>query len=289
MRGSGVSYHKEDKGLKLLGKLTVFLCGLLLIVFAGQFPDFGDPDSPAATHLSPYFIQHTMADTAVPNIVTSVLADYRGYDTMFETTVILTAGLACFFLLRLPEDDEKEIYFRHRPTGVTLRIVECGAAPEDSKVFQRIDSQWVPSDIIIRSTSRLLIPFIQIFAFYVVAHGHHSPGGGFQGGVVLGAAVILFAISQNLRVAIAKFSEKTAAVLSAAGVFIYAGTGMLCLMIGENFLNYGALAPILGTDRVMARSYGILIVEIGVALAVMSVMIWIYYNLSSAGKQDEGL
>ena len=64
---------------------------------------------------------------------------------------------------------------------------------------------------------------------------------------------------------------------------------MLCLLIGENFLNYGALAPLLGTDRVMARSHGILIVEIGVALAVMSVMIWIYYNLSSAGKQDEGL
>ncbi len=275
--------------MKLLGKLTVFLCGLLLIVFAGQFPDFGDPDSPAATHLSPYFIQHTMSDTAVPNIVTSVLADYRGYDTMFETTVILTAGLACFFLLRLPEGDEKEIYFRHRPTGVTLRIEECGAAPEDSAVFQRIDSQWVPGDIIIRSTSRLLIPFIQIFALYVVAHGHHSPGGGFQGGVVLGAAVILFAISQNLRVAIAKYSEKTAAILSAAGVFIYAGTGMLCLLIGDSFLDYGALAPLLGTDRVMAHSNGILIVEIGVALAVMSVMIWIYYNLSSAGKQDEGL
>lgn len=275
--------------MKLIGKLTVFLCGILLIVFVNEFPDFGDGNSPASTHLSPYFIQHTMDDTSVPNIVTSVLADYRGYDTMFETTVILTAGLACFFLLRLPEDEEKEIYFRHRPTGVTLRIEECGAVPEDSLVFQRIDRQWVPTDMIIRSTSRLIIPFIQIFALYVVAHGHHSPGGGFQGGVVLGAAVILFAISHNLRVAIAKFSEKAAAILSSAGVFIYAGTGMLCLLIGENFLNYGALAPLFGTDRIMARSHGILIVEIGVALAVMSVMIWIYYNLSSAGKQDEGL
>lgn len=275
--------------MKLIGKLTIFLCGTLLIIFANKFPEFGDPHSPAATHLSPYFIEHTMEDTAVPNIVTSVLADYRGYDTMFETTVILTAGLACFFLLRLPEEEEKEIYFRHVPTGVTIRIEECGAAPEDSEVFQRIDSQWVPCDIIIRSTSRLLIPFIQIFALYVVAHGHHSPGGGFQGGVVLGAAVILFAISHNLRTTVAKIGEKSAAIMSSAGVFIYAGTGALCLVLGENFLNYGALAPLLGTDRVMARSHGILIVEIGVALAVMSVMIWIYYNLSSAGKQDEGL
>jgi multicomponent Na+:H+ antiporter subunit B len=275
--------------LKNLGLLTVFSCGLLLIVFVADFPDFGDPASPASTHLSPYYIQHTMEDTSVPNIVSSVLADYRGYDTMFETTVILTAGIACFFLLRLPEDDEKVIFYRHRPTGVTLRIEECGAAPEDSEVFQRIDSQWMPRDLIIRSTSRLLIPFIQIFALYVVAHGHHSPGGGFQGGVVLGASVILFAISHDLRVAISKFSEKTAAVLSAFGVFIYTGTGLLCLLIGESFLDYGALAPLLGTDRVTARSHGILIVEIGIALAVMSVMTWIYYNLSSAGKQDEGL
>jgi len=275
--------------LKLIGKLTVFLCGTLLLIFVNEFPQFGDPNSPAATHIAPYYTQHTMDDTLVPNIVTSVLADYRGYDTMFETTVILTAGLACFFILRLPEEEEKEIYFRHIPTGVTLRIEECGAAPEDSEVFQRIDSKWVPGDIIIRSTSRLIIPFIQIFALYVVAHGHHSPGGGFQGGVVLGAAVILFAISHNLRLAVAKIGEKSVAILSSAGVFIYAGTAMLCLLLGENFLDYSALAPILGTDRIMARSHGIFIVEIGVALAVMSVMIWIYYNLSSAGKQDEGL
>ena len=73
------------------------------------------------------------------------------------------------------------------------------------------------------------------------------------------------------------------------GVFIYAGTGALCLIFGEVFLNYSALAPLFGSDRIMARSHGILMVEIGVAVAVTAVMIWIYYNLSSAGKQDEGL
>ena len=93
---SGISHYKEDQRLKILGKLTILLCGVLLMVFTMEFPDWGDPKSPASTHLSPYFIQHTMEDTAVPNIVTSVLADYRGYDTMFETTVILTAGLAWF-------------------------------------------------------------------------------------------------------------------------------------------------------------------------------------------------
>ncbi|MBF0202981.1 MAG: sodium:proton antiporter [Desulfamplus sp.] len=274
--------------MKILGKITILLCGGLLLFFTSDFPDFGDANSPASTHLSPYFIEHTLEDTAVPNVVTSVLADYRGYDTMFETTVILTAGLACFLLLKIPTKEVKQRYYRHEPTGVTLRI-EGDRYPDKSAVFTRIDSTWVPSDMIINFTCRILISFIQIFALYVVAHGHHSPGGGFQGGVLLGASVILFAISGNLRAAIKQFGEKTAALFGAAGVFIYVGTAALCLALGENFLNYSALAPLLGTDRIMARSHGILSVEIGVAVAVMAVMIWIYYNLSSAGKQDEGL
>lgn len=275
--------------MKILGRVTVILCGLLLLVYAGEFPDFADPQSPASTHVSPYYIQNAMADSAVPNLVTAVLADYRGYDTMFEATVIFTAGLACFFLLRLPKEEDRVVFYRHRSTGVTLRIDDCGKVPKDTQAFERIDSQWVPRDLIIRSTTRLLIPFIQIYALYVLAHGHHSPGGGFQAGVVLGASIILLAISQDLRSAIAKISEKAIGILSSLGVLLYAGTGFLCVLLGENFLDYGALASLLGTDRVMARSHGILIVEIGVAMAVMSVLIWIYYNLSSAGKQDEGL
>lgn len=274
--------------MKILGTITIFLCGGLLLFYTSDFPDFGDANSPASTHLSPYFIEHTLEDTAVPNVVTSVLADYRGYDTMFETTVILTAGLACFLLLKIPQKEVTHRYYRHEPTGVTLRI-NGDRFPKGSAVFKRIDSIWVPYDLIINFTCRLLIHFIQIFALYVVAHGHHSPGGGFQGGVLLGASVILFAISGNLRAAIKRFGEKTAALFGATGVFIYAGTAALCLVMGENFLNYSALAPLLGTDRIMARSHGILSVEIGVAIAVMAVMIWIYYNLSSAGRQDEGL
>jgi len=274
--------------LKILGKLTVLICGVLLMVFTMEFPNWGDPDSPASTHLSPYFIQHTLADTDVPNIVTSVLADYRGYDTMFETTVILTAGLACFLLLRVKRKKTSHRYYRHVPTGVTLRM-EGDKYPKNSEVFQRIDANWVPYDFVISRTCRLIIPFIQIFALYVLAHGHHSPGGGFQGGVLMAASVILFAISHNLRAAIKNFREKTVALLSVTGVFIYAGTGALCLLLGEYFLNYSALAPIFRSDRIMARSHGILMVEIGVAIAVTAVMTWIYYNLSSSGKQDEGL
>jgi multicomponent Na+:H+ antiporter subunit B len=135
----------------------------------------------------------------------------------------------------------------------------------------------------------LIVPFVQLFALYVVAHGHHSPGGGFQGGVIFGAAIILYALSNDLRRAFRRLSEKAALLASAAGVLIYVGTGLLCLFLGGNFLDYSQLAVILHTDAVMARSYGILIVEIGVGLAVMAVMVSLYYNLSSAGRHDEGL
>ena len=276
--------------MKVFALVILTLCGGLLIYGTSDFPAWGDPASPASTHVSSYYIEHTIKDTSVPNIVTSVLADYRGFDTMFETVVIFTAGIACFFILRVIEPQPKDSrLYHHALTGITLRVKEGGKLPEKSDEFQRIDSEWVPYDLIIKTTCRFVIPFIQLFALYVIAHGHYSPGGGFQGGVIIGAAMILFALSNNLRSLIVRLSEKAAAFFSSAGVFIYAGTGLLCLILGMNFLDYGALAEILGVDPVTARSYGILAVEIGVAVAVMGVVVSIYYNLSSAGKHDEGL
>ena len=143
--------------------------------------------------------------------------------------------------------------------------------------------------MIIKVCSRLIVPFVQLFALYVIAHGHHSPGGGFQGGVIFGAAIILYAISNDLRRAFRRLNERAALLASAVGVLIYVGTGLLCLLLGGNFLDYGQLAALLHTDAIMARSHGILIVEVGVGLAVMAVMVSLYYNLSSAGRHDEGL
>ena len=85
--------------MKWLGIFILGLFSALMIYAAGGLPDRGDPNAPANTHVSPYYIEHTMEETDTPNIVTSVLADYRGYDTLGETTVILTAGLACVLIL----------------------------------------------------------------------------------------------------------------------------------------------------------------------------------------------
>jgi multicomponent Na+:H+ antiporter subunit B len=278
--------------LKRLGLIAIIVFGGLLFTISFELPDLGDAQSPASTHVSPYYIEHTLEDTSVPNIVTAILADYRGYDTLFETAVIFSAGLACFFLLRIPERKgaaPKARFYRHLATGLTLRIEKGGRIPEESKEFERIDSVWVPSDVIINMTCRLVVPFVQLFALYVIAHGHHSPGGGFQGGVIFGAAIILFAISNNLRSTTRRLSERNSALLGSGGVIIYLGTGLLCILLGAGFLNYSGLSVIPGLDPVSARSYGILIVEVGVGIAVTAVMVWIYYNLASAGTQEEGL
>ncbi len=248
---------------KVLGLAAALGLGGMLFVAEGDFPAWSDPNSPASTHLSPYYLTQTLHDTAVPNVVTSVLADYRGFDTMFETAVIFVAGLAVVALLR-----------RREETGPP-ELYQVGAGYEDT---------------IIRFIARKMAPFMQLFALYVVAHGHHSPGGGFQGGVILGASFILLAIAFDFRFVFSKMGERANILFGNLGVLIYAGIGFLCLLLGANFLDYSILEKILpATDAVMARSHAMLGVEIGVAIAVMAICISIYLHLASHGRMDKGL
>ncbi len=85
--------------MKRLGGFALILAAAVLLYAAGDLPRLGDPQSPPATHVSPRYIEHSHAETGAPNFVTAVLADYRSYDTLGETTVIFTAGLACLFIL----------------------------------------------------------------------------------------------------------------------------------------------------------------------------------------------
>ena len=255
-----------------------------------EFPVWGDPNAPAHLHVAPEYLERAYGETATPNVVTAVLADYRGYDTMFETAVIFSASLACFFLLRVrSRKEQQERYFRHLITDMVIRINNPSMHVPDSPYLQQLDPYWTPRSPIVRTTCRVLTPFIQVYALYVVAHGHHSPGGGFQGGVILGASLILIALSNDLRTSMKKTPEKLLGVLSPAGVLMYSGVGILCMLAGGNFLDYGALAHWFGTAPEAARSLGILLVEAGVAVCVMAAMVIIYANLSSAGGHKQGL
>jgi multicomponent Na+:H+ antiporter subunit B len=142
-------------------------------------------------------------------------------------------------------------------------------------------------DVIVKAVARLLVPFIVVYALYVVMHGHHSPGGGFQGGVILAASFVLLGISHGLEKTRRRMSEKVAGVISSIGVFIYGGIGVLCLILGGNYLDYGKLSKLLLVTPAEARSLGILGVEIGVALAVMAVMCVIFFAIFTVGESSE--
>ena len=86
--------------MKFFAFLITALTAGLLMYGVEDMPPWGDPHSPASVHVSPRYIEKTIEETHTPDIVTSVLADYRGYDTLGETTVIFTAGIACLLLLR---------------------------------------------------------------------------------------------------------------------------------------------------------------------------------------------
>ena len=127
--------------------------------------------------------------------------------------------------------------------------------------------------IIVKTVCRLLAPFIQLFGLYVIMHGHSSPGGGFQGGVILASSFILLAIAYGIDEVKRRFSLSALTTLTSAGVFLYAGIGVLCLLLGANFLDYGVL-PV-----AEPRSIGMLGIEIGVGITVMAVMVSIFYDL----------
>lgn len=132
---------------------------------------------------------------------------------------------------------------------------------------------------IVSLVSRLVSPFIMLYALYVIFHGHYSPGGGFQGGTMLAAAVLLLRLSAGSEISQLQFRKSWGTRLGSVGVLIYFSTGFLCLLLGGKFLDYKYLAKILPVSEAMARSWGILFVEIGVGVAVMGLLVAIYDDL----------
>ena len=266
---TGATVQRRTGGLafKLFIGVVVTIAGAFLLSALPNFPKWGASDSPVNATVAPYYILNTIADTHVPNVVTSVLADYRGFDTLLETTVVFIACIAIYSILRV---DKAKL-----ETGEPVAAAVPRYDPGDS--------------LIVRQASRFMVPFMQLFALYVIAHGHYSPGGGFQGGVILGASLILLAISFDLKFLLQQWSEKTLMLLVAAGVFLYAAVGLACMFMGGDYLDYGFLDSILPGEKDMARSHGILLVEIGVGITVMFSMIVIQINLASNGRFDRGL
>ena len=184
----------------------------------------------------------------VPNSVTSLLAAYRGYDTMFETTVIFTAGVSLILLLRRPR---REGYLQK-------------SAP-------------LSDQVILRVVTKMSIPFILIFGFYVITHGELGPGGGFQGGVILATAFILYALIFGRPALYRILPPPVSDTLTGVGVLIYSGTGAACMLLGGKFLDYAFLNTASPGD---GEALGMTLVEYGVGITVSMVMLTIFNQLA---------
>lgn len=126
---------------------------------------------------------------------------------------------------------------------------------------------------------RLLVPFLMVFAVYVLSHGHYSPGGGFQAGALLAVAVVLVPLVRGSEPGWG-VSRRTAVALAGAGTLIYAIIGILPLFFGGTVLDYGHLPVAMPGPEL--RALGTQGIETGVALAVMGIFI-IFFDLFETG------
>lgn len=121
--------------------------------------------------------------------------------------------------------------------------------------------------------TKILMPFIMLFALYVQFHGDFGPGGGFQAGVIFASVFILhgllFGAARTRRV----LTPTVLRYLMSMGVLMYAGTGLVSLFRGGNFLDYSVLSA----DAVAGQHWGILVVELGVGITVSAVMVSLFY------------
>ena len=137
--------------------------------------------------------------------------------------------------------------------------------------------------LVLRVVAKLLIPLIMLFALYVQLHGGYGPGGGFQAGVIFGAAFILYALIFGLDNAQKVVPSGYLMALVSAGLLLYAGVGFAAMFKGGNFLDYGVLAG----DFIAGQHLGILLVELGVGITVCAVMIVIFFAFAGRGNGDE--
>jgi len=241
--------EKESRRSSVLPLLVVVATGAALIYGTLDMPPFGAADNPIHQHVAPRYIEESPKEVGMPNMVTSVLASYRGFDTFGETVVVFAAAIGVLSLL-----------------GVARRREEDGAPESGFKGHK-----------VLRVVAKLIIPLTILFALYVQFHGDFGPGGGFQAGVIAAAAFILYALVFSLSHALRVVSPKFLQVLASLGVLLYASVGIYSMLKGGNFLDYNKLAA----DPLAGQHYGIIIIELGVGITVFAVMLNIFYAFAS--------
>ena len=233
---------------------VVSVTGAALVYGTLDLPRFGDPDAPIHHHMADHFLEESPREINehIPNVVTAVLASYRGYDTFGEATVIFTAAVGVLLLLGGAATID-----RKRPGGGRMR-----------------------ENVVLRASAKPLVPLIMVFALYVQFHGDFGPGGGFQAGVIFAAGIVLYALVYGPDRAQKLFTGRRLEAIVAAGVLLYGAVGIASIALGGNFLDYDFLAH----DPAHGQHWGIFLVELGVGITVTGVMMTLFFLFTGRGK-----
>ena len=229
---------KKVAGMMMLVFIVIICWGLIDLL-----PTIGDPDSAPNTHISKVFIEEGPEQTDAANLVTGVLADYRGFDTFLETTVMYLAGFAVAMVL--------SNWLRKHWNADIFRATES---------FGGID---------VKVTMPFIILFLLLYAAYVLFHGEVSLGGGFQAGALIALAFILYTLIGNLELNTVMLTQHFAVCVGGIGVMIYGVTGLLPLFYGGKFLEFYV------EETAKLHSIGIIFIETGVTICVMATIITI--------------
>lgn len=211
----------------------------------------GSPGAPDKTHVSPRYLSQGKHEAGPENIVTAVILNYRGYDTMGEVAVIFSALCAVIAIL----DREKR-----------------------GRSRSGVDASGVETSVIVRTVVRFSVPVVLLFAAYMITHGKPSPGGGFQGGAVIGASVVLFTLAYGLAVSTNRMPLKFRVPLESLNMLGFLAVGFIGVVLGVQFLTY-VLPGVHGTAVETVRSLMMEAIEAGIGIGGGVIFIGIVFAM----------
>lgn len=234
----------------VLGAAIIFA----LLLTASNTPAFGDADNPYNNEVSERYLEKGIEETGAVNAVTGMILDYRAFDTFGESCVLFIAAACVLILLR----DDK--------TDTTAKAIE--------------DEKYEPvSDAILQASAKILFPAIMMFGIYILVNGHLSPGGGFSGGAIMGAGLILHVNAFGYKKTQKFFTEKTYKKVTVAALSFYCFAKSYSFFTGANHID--SHIP-LGTAGDILSSGLILPLNICVGLVVACTM-YAFYTLFKKG------
>lgn len=231
---------------------------IMLLIAVSNLPTFGQADNPVNNEVSQRYIENGLQETGAVNIVTGMILDYRAFDTLGESHVLFIATCTVLILLR---KDKKGKYY-------------TAATEENDRIFEP------KNDVILQTAARILVPPIVIFGIYVILGGHLGPGGGFSGGAIIGAGLILYLNAFGFRKTEQFFVEKTYKILSVCALGCYCLAKSYSFYTGANHIE--SVIP-LGTPGAILSSGLILILNICVGIVVSGTMYTFYVMFRKGG------